>query len=182
MSVLSPVVDTWDGDTRRIFLRPGVSAFHWIDDIYKEYRKWRREEEAARKWAPLLRADGNNPKGGGKFTPRYVTLLSGARVVPYDEDSTIQITGEAITDNPDVDPNPFDTSTRTESIKLYIEQPTAEVIRVSTGGVDFTIEAVAAAVVDKIISGSHPDGSVADYLKRIEMKADDNLAMIIAAG
>jgi hypothetical protein len=106
-----------------------VTTFHWIDDIYKEYRNWRRTVEAARTWDPLMRAAGNDPKGGGKYTPRFVTLLDGTRVVPYDENILIEVTGEAITDNADVDPDPFDTSTRTQPLKLYITPPAAELVR-----------------------------------------------------
>lgn len=179
MSILSPVVDSWEGETRRIYLKQGVTAFHWLDDIYKEYRLWRRGDDA-QKWAPFLQAKGNEPKGGGKYTPRYVIMIGGARVVPYDEESLIIVSGEAITDNPEVDPSPFDTTDRTEAIKLYIELPTSEVIRVTTGGVDFTPSDIATAVVDKIITGHNIAGSVALILQGINQKIDDNIALTIA--
>ena len=129
MSVTVPVVDSWNGETRRVYLKQGVTAFHWIDDIYKEYRYWRRTDETARVWDPLMVAAGNNPKGGGKYTPRYITLLDGCRVIPYDENILIVVTGEAITDNADIDPDPFDTSTRTQALKLYITPPASELVR-----------------------------------------------------
>lgn len=128
MSVATPVVDSWDGEARRIYLKQGVTTFHWIEDIYREYIHERATVESLQKWAPLLKADGNNPKGGGKYTPRYVTMLSGTRVVPYDENSLIEVTGEAITDNADIDPDPFDTSTRTQPLKLYITPPASELV------------------------------------------------------
>lgn len=134
MSVASPVVDSWDGEARLIYLKSGVTTFNWIDDIYKEYRYWRRTDESSRKWLPFMRASGNEPKGGGKFTPRYVTLLDGARVVPWDENVLITVTGEGITDNADVDPDPFNTSTRTQPVKLYITPPTSELVLVEVGG------------------------------------------------
>ena len=77
MSVSSPVIDYIDGETRRIYLLEGIEAFHWVDDIYTEYRNLRRTDESLRKWEPLLKASGNDAKGGGKYTPRYVTLLKG---------------------------------------------------------------------------------------------------------
>ena len=129
MSVAIPVVNSWDGENRRAYLKQGVTAFHWIDDVYKEYRYWRRTVEAARVWDALMIAAGNNPKGGGKYTPRYITLLHGFRVIPYDENILIVVTGEAITDNPEVDPDPFDTSTRTQPLKLYITPPASELVR-----------------------------------------------------
>lgn len=129
MSVAVPVVDTWDGSARRIYLKQGVTNFHWVDDIYREYRYWRANTDAAQLWAPLLKASGNDPKGGNKYTPRFITLLDGTRVVPYDENILITVTGEAITDNADIDPDPFDTTTRTQAIKLYLEPPAAEIVR-----------------------------------------------------
>ena len=77
MSVADPKIDVIDGELRRIYLLEGVDTFHWIEDIYREYINQRASTEALRKWSPLLKADGNNPKGGGKFTPRYVTMLEG---------------------------------------------------------------------------------------------------------
>lgn len=129
MSVLVPVVGSWNGSTRRINLRQGITTFHWVDDIYAEYRYWRRMDEESRKWLPFMRAAGNEPKGGGKFTPRYITLLDGARLVPYDENILIVATGEAITDNADIDPDPFDTTTRTQPLKLYITPPASELVK-----------------------------------------------------
>lgn len=136
MSVLSPVVQSWDGENRRAYLYQGITTFDWILDIYHEYRDWRKNFEDARVWRPLLRAEGNIPKGGGKFTPRYVVLLEGFRIIPFDENIALTATGEAVTDNPDVDPNPFDLSTRTQPIQVYITPSEAEVIVVGGSGGD----------------------------------------------
>jgi len=129
MSVQIPVVESFDGNLRRIYLKQGVDAFHWVEDIYREYINERMLVEEFRKWFPLLKCSGNDPKGSGKFTPRFVTMINGARVVPYDENILITVLGEAITDNADVDPDPFDTTTRTEPLKLYITPPAAEIVR-----------------------------------------------------
>ncbi len=129
MSVAVPVIESFDGANRRIYLKQGVDTFHWIEDIYREYIRERRTNEAFRKWKPLMKQSGNEPKGGNKYTPRYITLLAGARVIPYDENILMTVTGEGITDNADVDPDPFDTSTRTQPLKLYITPPAAEIVR-----------------------------------------------------
>ena len=149
MSVLAPVIDSYNGETRRLYLKQGIERFHWIEDIYREYINKRAIDESFQKWAPLMKASGNEPKGGGKFTPRYVTLLEGTRIVPYDENILIEVTGEAITDNADVDPDPFDTSTRTQPLKLYITPPAAELVL--GGGADPA--AIAIAVWQKILEG-----------------------------
>ncbi len=129
MSVSVPVIDYIDGSARRIYLLQGVDAFHWIEDVYREYVDRRANDDDFRKWSPLMVAKGNDSKGLGKYTPRYITLLNGCRVIPYDENIAIYVTGEAITDNPDVDPDPFDTSTRTNPLKLFITPPAAEIVK-----------------------------------------------------
>ena len=149
MSVLMPVIDSFDGEARRLYLKQGVETFHWIEDIYREYINHRAIVGDFQKWAPLMKASGNESKGGGKYTPRYVTLLNGTRIVPYDENILIEVTGEAITDNADVDPDPFDTSTRTQPLKLYITPPAAELVLGE--GVDSA--AIAIAVWQKILEG-----------------------------
>ncbi|MDA3941862.1 MAG: hypothetical protein PF693_21545 [Spirochaetia bacterium] len=126
MSVANPVVQTWDGANRRIYLKQGITTWNWVDDLYKEYRNERKITEAFRVWNPLLLAKGNEPKGGGKYTPRYVILLEGVRIVPFDENILQTVTGEGITDDAS---DPFDTSTRVQPLKLYITPPAAEIIR-----------------------------------------------------
>lgn len=136
MSVASPVIDYIDGATRRIYLLQGVTQFHPIDDIYTEYRNLRRTNESLRKWHPFLKADGNINKGGGKATPRYVTLLEGTRIVPYDENAQLIVSGECITDNPEVDSDIFYTDELTNPVKVYYAPSEAEIIFVGDQSVD----------------------------------------------
>ena len=128
MSLATPVVGTWDGTNRRIYLLQGVDAFHWMDDIYIEYREQRRTTEAFRNWEAFMVASGNVSKGLGKATPRLLTLLDGVKVIPYDESGEIQVSGEAITDNADVDATLFDISTLTNPVVIQYQPPSAEVI------------------------------------------------------
>lgn len=128
MSLATPVVGTWDGTNRRIYLLQGVDAFHWMDDIYIEYRKRRGTIEAFRNWEAFMVASGNISKGLGKATPRLLTLLDGVKVIPYDESGEIQVSGEAITDNADVDASLFDISALTNPVVIQYQPPSAEVI------------------------------------------------------
>ena len=128
MSVANPVVHQWNGEERRIYLKQGINAFHWIDDIYIEYRQERRLTEDFRKWSPFMVASGNEPKGGGKATPRLLKLLDDVKVIAWDENIEIYITGEAITDDADNDATLFDNSTRTQPLILNYQPPAAEII------------------------------------------------------
>jgi len=138
MSVLTPVVDSWDGANRRIYLKPDVSDYYPIDDIYTEYRHERRTNESFRVWDALLRAEGNVPKGAGAFTPRYVVLLDGTKIVPYDNITQINQLGDMITDDPDVDPTLYDISTLTVPKVIYIKPSEAETIQLNNASIVFS--------------------------------------------
>ena len=82
MSVAVPIIDYIDGNTRRIILKQGVSDYYPIEDIYHEYRRLRSLDVGGlRKFEPMLIAEGNKSKGGGAYTPRYVVLLDGVKIV-----------------------------------------------------------------------------------------------------
>jgi len=124
------VVQSWDGTARRVHLLPDVTEFHPIDDIYREYRTERRTDETLRQYNPFMAAYGNIPKGGGKATPRYLVLLEGTKIVPYDQPARIVTDGEMISDNPEVDPTVFDLDDLTSSIKILIAPADAEIVYV----------------------------------------------------
>ncbi|MCD6434851.1 MAG: right-handed parallel beta-helix repeat-containing protein [Clostridiales bacterium] len=138
MSILSPVIDSIDGSTRRIFLKQGVSDFYPIEDIYHEYRHLRKTNESLRKWHPFLRAEGNIPKGAGAYTPRYVVLLEGTKIVPFDESLQINQLGDMITDNPDVDPSLYDISALTVAKPIFIKPSEAETIQLNSESIVFS--------------------------------------------
>ena len=138
MSVATPVINSWDGPNRRIYLKQGVTAFHWIDDIYFEYRNARKlETDNIRKFEPFMVASGNEPKGLGKFTPRLLKLLLGVKVIPFDEAGIVTVTGEAITDDADNDATLFDVSQITQAVILKVQPPGAEIIRLDDSAIQF---------------------------------------------
>lgn len=138
MSVLTPIVDTWDGVNRRIYLKPDVSDFYPIEDLYHEYRTARRLDENLRKFNPLLKAEGNVPKGAGAFTPRYVVLLDGTKIIPYNNLIQINQLGDIITDDPDTDPTLYDTSTLTVPKVIYIKPSEAETIQLNSVAIEYS--------------------------------------------
>lgn len=93
-----PVVASWDFENRRIYM--DSANWHPID-LYREYREIRRVNEETRKYDGLMRMEGNIPKGGGRFTERYLVMLEGAKIVPVDGavEPVTRITGEVITDD-----------------------------------------------------------------------------------
>jgi hypothetical protein len=126
------VVASWDGSARRIYLAQGVTSFHPIDDIYREYRVARRTDEELRKYEPFMVAPDIISKGGGKYTPRFLVLLDGCKIVRYDDDGVIDVTGEVITDD---ETDPFDfTSLMGHGVIRYAPAE-AELITIPGGGI-----------------------------------------------
>lgn len=126
------VVSSFNGSDRHIHLLPGLTSFHPIDDIYREYRTERRTNEAFRKWEPFMYAPAILSKGGGKFTPRFLVLLNGAKIVLADEAATVACTGEVITDD---ETDPFDYSLQTTPSVVRYQPAEAELITISGGGI-----------------------------------------------
>ncbi len=137
MTVAQPIVDVWDGANRRVYLKQGVTDFYPIEDIYHEYRSARRTDESLRKFEALLKAEGNIAKGGGAFTPRYVVLLDGTKVVPYDEGIRINQLGDMITDDPDNDPDLYDLTGFVNPIRVFIKPSEAEIIQLNSGAIEY---------------------------------------------
>ena len=128
------VVASVNGVTRRIYLSISTmnASVHPID-IYKEVRALRRTDESLRKFDNFLEASGNVAKGGGKFTPRLVTCLSGTRIVPYDSTHELTITGEVITDDEQSGVDCFDKSLLSVGVGVDINYipPQVEIIVIS---------------------------------------------------
>ena len=131
-----PFVAHIDPANRDIYLSVDTvgASIHPID-IYKEVRTLRRVTEALRQYMPFLAAKGNDPKGGGKATERYVILLNGARIIPYDVSHTLTVVGIIITDDGQegiacFDRTPLSGTTR---VDINYTPPQVEVITVSGG-------------------------------------------------
>lgn len=95
------VIDRIDGVNRRIYLHSdtvsaGLTSF---ESFYREYRTMRETVPELQYFAPFLTAEGNVPLGRGKFTPRYIKLLQGCRIVPYNTTHTLLVTFQVITDD-----------------------------------------------------------------------------------
>ena len=126
------IVETWDGENRRVYLHADTVNAVWdAVDLYREYRIHRRTVEAFRQWEPLLRMEGNIAKGGGRATPRYITMLDSAKIIPYDAAGFTRVAGEIITDD---ETSPYDYSTLTNPMVVEPSPAEAEIILVDTGG------------------------------------------------
>lgn len=136
-----------DGPSRKVYLNPalavgGVLAFHPTADLYAAYKALRAADESVRPYNAFLKAEGNLPKGGGKFTPRFTMLLEGAKVVIPAGLTQINVTGELLTDDGS---SPFDTSLVIGPCIINYQPAEAEIVQVSTSGNQYSLGEIAGA-------------------------------------
>lgn len=143
-----PLIDYIDGPNRRIYLSLETVSLDLIPmDVYTEMRALRRTDEELRKYDVFLSGEGKDPKGGGKFTERFVKCLLGTRIVPYDTTHTLKIISGIITDDEQEGIACFDrTALSTATIvDIDYQPPQVELVEVTTSGVG-TPQEVADAV------------------------------------
>jgi len=130
------IIDHIDPVNRRIYLSSETvdAEVHPID-IYVEMRALRRTDESLRSFDVFLKAYGNVPKGGGKYTERYVVCQSGTKIVPYDTSHALTITGTIITDDGYEGIYCFDRSLLSDGVTVDINYvpPQVEIIKVNVG-------------------------------------------------
>ena len=129
-----PLIDHIDGVNRRIYLHSSTANTE-VDpmDVYKEMRTLRESDESLRKFDVFLTASGYEPKGGGKFTAKLVKEMNGTKIIPYDVDSYITITGEIITDDGYSGVDCFDRSSLVNRVDINYLPPQVEVIEIVSG-------------------------------------------------
>jgi len=128
------IIASIDGPNRLIYLHADThnASVHPVD-IYKEMRTFRRTDEDLRKYDVFLQAYGNVAKGGGKFTERYVVCIDGTRIIPYDQDGYLTITGTIITDDGQEGIACFDRSGLASQVDINYIPPQVEIIEVIVG-------------------------------------------------
>jgi len=128
------LISSIDGTNRKIYLSSDTvdTSIHPID-IYKEMRTLRANDEELRKFDLFMRAEGNVPKSSSTFTERYVILLEGTLIVPYDTTHTLTITGTIITDDGKEGVYCFDRSNLTSQVDISYVPKQVEVIVVQGG-------------------------------------------------
>lgn len=168
-----PIIDNIDGPNRRIYLHTDTIGTDLQPmDIYKEMRELRRTDENLRKFDIFLEASGNVSKGGGRFTPRLVTCLQGTRIVPADQNHTLSVVGEIITDDEQSGVDCFDKTLLSPGVLVDIDYqpPQVEIIQVVSGsGVTEQDKLdIADRVWDEAASAHLTAGSMGELLHALE--------------
>jgi len=131
------LIDSIDYPNKRIYLSATTVATS-IDtlDIYREVRALRVSTAAHRNFKTMIVSGGNEQKTATTFTPKFVKLLYGCRIVPYDTSHTLTITRETFTDDNFAGVEVFDLSPLTGgvAVNILIDVPQVEVVVITTGG------------------------------------------------
>lgn len=135
-----PLVASVDYAARRIYLSADtMDADLDTLGVYREVRALRRTTEAHRKYKPMVQAGGNIEKiAGSTYTPAYVRLLYGCRIVPYNVSNRIRLTRDTFTDDGLAGRDCFDRASLSPTVEVDIDVDIQEVeIRViNVGGVN----------------------------------------------
>ncbi len=133
-------VATWDVVGRRFTLHADTrTAGYDPIEAYREWREYARMTPLAQGWPPLIDAEGNNPKGGGLFTPNRALLGDGVRVIPYDSTHTLRQTAEMIGSGlSDFDLYDETTLAPTTAVSKLLDYDKVEIREISTSGGTFT--------------------------------------------
>jgi len=137
------MIERIDPVNRLIYLdaSSAASTLHPID-LYREMRQMREDDETIRGFDPFLVMKGSDKKNasGSKRTERYLVLLDGTRIVPFDTDQTLAIDGTIISDDGLEGPECFNTSSVSSTVNINYTPKQVEVIVVETGGSALTLE------------------------------------------
>jgi len=111
-------------------------------DIYREMRTLRATNESLRPYDVFMTMRGGEKKNpsGSKRTARYLVLLGGTLIVPYNTSHILTVAGTIITDTGLEGVNAFDRSNLSVGVNVDINYvpPQVEVITVNTGGTALT--------------------------------------------
>jgi hypothetical protein len=131
-----PVVASVDYDLKRVYLDAStVGGQVDMMDVYKEVRALRVSTDSHRNYRPMVLGGGNIQKTATTFTPLFVQLLYGCRIVPYDTSHTLTLIRDTFTDDNFSGVEVFDLAplSPTTSVNILLSVPQVEVITVGAG-------------------------------------------------
>lgn len=148
------LVDSVDYPNKRIYLGADSVGIN-LDtlDVYREVRAMRRTNVADRRYYRIIEAGGNIQKTATTFTPAYVQLLQGARLVPFDVSQNLCICRETFTDDGFQGKDVFDRTTLspTTNVNIDVDVKEVEIRLVETGVSGLTAaESADLALIDTV--------------------------------
>lgn len=170
--------------SRRIFLgidSVGLAAIDPIN-IYKDYRGRRASNiDNGQNFFPLITPRGNQSIGGGERTPEFTNLATGVRIVPYDANQIIKITGFLISQEDELQGNAlFDRSGLVSSIDIDYLPPATKIVEVNTGSGLTSEQATQISTIFNDVSAlARGDISVNDFDKTLTIRRPDGTVVAV---
>jgi len=130
------LIDYIDAINRKVYLSSATVGVSWNPiDVYKEMRTLRENDTTLRNYDIFMEGKGNEPKGSGKFTERYVVMKDGTLFVPYDTTHITTVIGTVISDVGTEGVELFDRSPLSPAtiVDINYVPPQVEIITVSSG-------------------------------------------------
>ena len=140
-----PVVSTVDYISKRIYLHANTVGVDFDTmDVYKEVRALRSADTQTpyphRNFKPMIIQGGNIQKTPTTKTAKYVQLLYGCRIVPFDTNQSLRVIRDTFTDDGFAGRDCFDRSSLTNTVDIDIDFPEVEISYVYVGGSSLTKE------------------------------------------
>ena len=140
-----PVVSMVDYISKRIYLHSSTVGVDFDTmDVYKEVRALRFADTQApyphRNFKPMIIQGGNIQKTPTTKTAKYVQLLYGCRIVPFDTNQNLRVICDTFTDDGFAGRDCFDRSSLTNIVDIDIDFPEVEIRYVYVGGSSLTKE------------------------------------------
>jgi hypothetical protein len=152
------LVQSVDYAARRIYLSSStMNATLDTLDVNQEVRTLRMTTEAHRRFRPMIVAGGNIAKiPGVSYTPPYVQLLYGCRIVPYNSTHTLKLVRDTFTDDGFAARDCFNRSSLTPGVvvDIDVDVPAVEVREVNIAGGGGSDAPTAAENAEAVLSDS----------------------------
>jgi hypothetical protein len=167
---------TFSGETRRININTGQTAIDVKLDLYSDWKGWMLEGDNA-KYLPAFSTTGGDAISDSESVGDYYFLENGWKIKPQEANHVLTVTGNLFSrdgSSPFVETDgSFNVSVRSKYAALTNQISTGIMAGPDAGE-------IAIAVLEAILSGHTPAGSLGASLMEILNTVRDNQALILS--
>jgi len=174
-----PLVASVDYPNKRIYLSADtVNTDLDTIDVWKEVATLRLSTASHRGFDPMIVPGGNIQKTATTFTPAYVVLLDGCRLVPFDTSHNLCLCRETFTDDNLAGQDVFDRTPLSPTTAVDIDVNVLEVeIRTITLSGTNVITGDIADVPNQVQTGMTAQGYTTNLATKLDASADDTTSI-----
>lgn len=150
---------TFDGINRLIIINFGETSIDVAIDVYGDWKEWILQSDNS-KYTVAISAIGGDPIGGGRYLGSTFFLENGWKLRPYEGNHVLSVVGNLYTRDGS---SPFVPTIGSYNV-LTSMQVSNLIDTVSTSGVSYTLDQIAAAVWNKLIPNNPDTGSYGEHV------------------